>query len=305
MGDVEGLIFDIKKYAIHDGPGIRTTVFLKGCPLSCPWCHNPEGISSKPHLVYRKDLCIGCGECLNACPNGAIVNKGNEGFVTIPSLCKGCGTCAEVCPAEAREIIGRKETVQQVLEEIEKDVPFYDTSGGGVTFSGGEPLMQPGFLVPLLEACGERGIHRAVDTSGYADPATLMAVAERTDLFLFDIKLMDPDRHRALTGVSNERILSNLFNLAGTGAKLAVRIPLIPGINDDEENLERTATFLKGLPNGISSIHILPYHETGLSKYKKLGRDYRFRAIGPPSDNHIATVVKRFSDMGLEVKIGG
>lgn len=299
----KGIIFNIKKYAIHDGPGIRTTVFLKGCPLSCGWCHNPEGISSRPHLVYRRDLCIGCGECVSACPNDAI-SLTPEGIKTHSSLCKLCGTCAEVCPAEAREFIGQTQEATRIMELIEKDMPFFDESGGGVTFSGGEPLLQPAFLLQLLEACGRRGIHRTVDTSGYADTDTVMAVAEKTDLFLFDLKLMDPEKHKRFTGVSNEKILSNLTHLAKEGANISIRIPMIPGINDDERNIEQTATFAEKLPN-IRNIHILPYHDAARNKYEKLGMNYYFNGLQTPGESHREAMSRRLARTGLEIKLGG
>jgi len=190
------------------------------------------------------------------------------------------------------------------MELIEKDMPFFDESGGGVTFSGGEPLLQPAFLLQLLEACGKRGIHRTVDTSGYADTDTVMAVAEKTDLFLFDLKLMDPEKHKRFTGVSNAKILSNLTHLAKEGANISIRIPMIPGINDDERNIEQTATFVEKLPN-IRNIHILPYHDAARNKYEKLDMDYHLGALEAPHESLIETILERFTRAGLEARIGG
>ena len=298
-----GIIFNIKKYAIHDGPGIRTTVFLKGCPLSCWWCHNPEGISSRPHLVYRRDLCVGCGECADGCAKNAI-SLTPEGMWTDASLCKLCGVCAEVCPAEAREFIGQIQEAARIMEMIEKDIPFFDESGGGVTFSGGEPLFQPAFLLELLDACGRKGIHRTVDTSGYADKDILMAVAEKTDLFLFDLKMMDPEKHKRFTGVSNEKILSNLVYLAREGASISIRIPLIPGINDDEKNIEQTATFVEKLPN-VRDIHILPYHDAARNKYEKLGMTYRLSSPVSSVEPQSEAMAQRLEKTGHEIRVGG
>lgn len=298
-----GAIFDIKRYAIHDGPGIRTTVFLKGCPLSCWWCHNPESLASTLHGIYRKDRCIACGECVDACPQGAL-RLTDQGVVTDPSRCRHCQTCADVCPAEVREFIGRTERVDHLMEAIQKDIPFYDESGGGVTFSGGEPLLQAAFLLALLDRCGRIGIHRAVDTTGYADTDILLAVAAYTDLFLFDLKLMDPVKHRKYTGVSNQIILRNLERLAGQDANVTIRIPLLPGINDDDENLDRTGSFLSTLP-GVRNVDILPYHNSSQNKYRKLGSVYRAASVKAPTTQQLANVAARLEAFDLQVGIGG
>jgi len=300
---VTGIIFDIKRYAIHDGPGIRTTLFLKGCPLNCRWCHNPEGIGKDPQVVYRKAKCIGCRACIEACPEHALSLK-PDGIVTDVRRCKNCGACVEACPSGAREQVGKIETVQSVLDIIKKDVPFYDSSGGGVTFSGGEPLMQVEFLLDLLKKCGREEIHRAVDTAGFADTETLMRVARHTDLFLFDLKFMNPEKHRLYTGVSNEQILKNLESLALHGSEIIVRIPLIPGINDDDDNIESTGTFLHHLPQ-IKTVHILPYHDFQKSKYEKFEINYSAETVMPSSPDRVQEIKARLAGNGLKVEIGG
>jgi pyruvate formate lyase activating enzyme len=205
-----GRVFDIKRYAINDGPGIRVTIFLKGCPLACRWCHNPESISPEVQKLYTASKCIGCGECVKVCPLQAC-ELTEEGIKTNADLCDVCGKCAEVCPAKATEMSGQYESVDDLMAVIEKERPFFEQSGGGVTFSGGEPLLYPKFLTEILDACGERSIHRAVDTAGLAKKDVLLKIASRTDLFLFDLKLMDSEKHKNWTGVGNEVILDNPY----------------------------------------------------------------------------------------------
>lgn len=298
-----GRIFDIKRYAIHDGPGIRTTVFLKGCPLACPWCHNPEGLSKAPKVAFEYKRCIGCGTCIEICPEAAI-SRTKVGMATDSRRCKGCGDCVNQCPACARELIERSLTPRQLLEIIKKDTIFYDESGGGVTFSGGEPLLQAGFLIDILDRCGHSEIHRAVDTSGYSDKATIEKVAQRTDLFLYDLKLIDSNRHRQLTGVPSETIIDNFKFLYSLGANITIRLPLIPGINDDHKNIKQICDFLSDFPN-CQDIHVLPYHDYQKEKYIKLGLDYPANNIAEVHQEKIALPLQRFREKGFKVRLGG
>lgn len=267
-----GMIFDIKRYAINDGPGIRTAVFFKGCPLDCWWCHNPEGKSAQPQLMFRENRCKATKECLQVCPYAAI--SWRSGSITDWANCDSCGKCAEACYTGARELVGYPISCDQLMMEIQRDVPFYDQSGGGVTFTGGEPLFQQRFLMHALLACKEKHIHTVVDTCGYASWASFKSLLPLVDLFLYDIKLMDKEKHIRYTSVSNGLIISNLRKLSGAGVHIIVRIPLIPGINDDEQNLEQCAALLEGLPQ-LDGVALMPYHEIGLAKYKGLGMDYR------------------------------
>jgi pyruvate formate lyase activating enzyme len=298
-----GIVFDIRRYAVHDGPGIRTTVFLKGCPLSCTWCHNPEGVAAEAFILYRKDRCIGCGECIEACAQNAL-RVSPSGIIAQADRCIRCGACEAACPAEAREWVGKKMTVALVIEWIEKDIIFYDESGGGVTFSGGEPLMQPAFLLSLLSASGNRGIHRAVDTSGFAPPALIEETARSTDLFLYDLKHLDPEIHRRLTGVSNALILENLRSLSAGSVKIRVRIPLLPGINDDPSNLDATGGFLASLPRR-HPVDLLPFHNRALGKYRRFDRDYTMERLAPALEGELRGAAERLRRFGLEVHTGG
>ena len=298
-----GEIFDIKKYAIHDGPGIRTTIFFKGCPLSCYWCHNPESLSQTAQRLYREERCIGCMECVKACPNNALTAN-EKGPKWLTANCTYCKTCARVCPAQAVEFIGKTMSVEDVVAEIVKDTLFYDESRGGVTFSGGEPLMQPSFLMELLKACGDLDLHRTVDTCGYADTRTLLNVATQVELFLYDLKHMDSGKHYRYTGVSNEMILTNLECLSRQGARIIIRLPVIPGINDDRENIERTGAFLSALA-GVNQVNILPYHPTAEAKYKNLGLKYKAADIERPPRDQLESIARQLETYDLQVNIGG
>jgi pyruvate formate lyase activating enzyme len=298
------MVFDIKRYAIHDGPGIRIVIFLKGCNLNCAWCHNPEGISMEPERMYTSGRCIGCGTCVEACPHHAL-SLSSEGIVTDQALCGMCGICAEVCPTKAIELSGRVWTVESVMKEIEKERVFFEQSGGGVTFSGGEPMLHADFLVRLLDECRERGIHTAVDTAGLVSTEILLKVAKRTDLFLYDLKLMDPERHRRWTGVPNGKILENLRVLSGTGAKIIVRIPLVGGVNDDEKNILQTAQFLTTLQAQNLEVNFLPYHKIAQTKYWKLGKGESFRTLEEPTRERQEMAIDIFRDFGIVASVGG
>jgi len=299
-----GLIFDIKRYAINDGPGIRATIFLKGCPLHCVWCHNPESISPKIQKMYNREKCIGCNACVQACPEHAC-SLTSEGIVTDLSLCTSCGECAAICPTLATEMSGRVVTVAEMVAEVEKERVFFDQSGGGVTVSGGEPLQQAEFVCALYDELGRRAIHRAVDTTGFTRTETLLEVAKRTELFLYDLKMMDSERHKKWTGVPNEQILKNLEILSETGATINIRIPLIKGVNADAGNIERSAAFIAGLPGEKPKVNILPYHNIMAGKYLRLGEEFDSTGLEEPDGEVKKRVLDQFNAVGLEAIIGG
>ncbi len=300
----EALIFDIKRYSINDGPGIRITIFFKGCPLRCMWCHNPESISAKVEKMYNPSKCIGAKSCIEVCPENALTLT-PEGIVTDYNLCKLCGKCAEACPTKAIEMSGRKESLEVLLIEIEKERIVIEQSGGGVTFSGGEPLFYHDFLTVLMDSCRKMGFHRALDTSGYCKTDIIMEVAKRTDLFLYDLKIFDKEKHKRFTGVDNEIILHNLKELSRTGAEINIRIPFIGGINTDIENLEKTAEFISQLDGKKKQINILPYHEIAVHKYKKLGKKYDSLNMREPNKEEIQMAQSVFAKWDLEAIIGG
>ncbi|HWQ47271.1 MAG TPA: glycyl-radical enzyme activating protein [Longilinea sp.] len=297
----DGMIFDIKRYSINDGPGIRTTVFLKGCPLSCWWCHNPESQRSDPEIIYRVNRCRRCAACVRVCPQEAL-QLTPDGLVTNRSRCDICGMCAQVCYYSARERLGYNISIDALLTQIERDIPFFDQSSGGVTFSGGEPLLQPEFLAEALHACRMHEIHTTVDTCGLADWEVFQRILPDVNLFLYDLKLMDAELHQRYTGATNELILNNLRILSEHGAAVIVRIPLIPGVNDDEENLHKSGEFLSGLPHPVG-VELIGYHEIAQTKYEGLGMPYRAADIKPPSKEAMHKASEILSQYVLQVTL--
>ncbi len=330
--DSTGFTFDIKRFALHDGPGLRTTVFLKGCPLSCLGCHNPEGQKVGPELLFRPDRCTGCGDCIPACPNDAIAFSPGSGpaeagaaLPSDPSAAEGkrkvavrwdrcdlTGACVEACLPGALELVGRRRSVTEILDLLEDDRIYFDESKGGVTFSGGEPFAQPDFLRDLLAGCRRREIPVVLDTCGHVAPETFRELAPQADHLLFDLKLMDGERHEAFTGVHNRWILENLAWLGSgcgevgdeTCPSFTVRVPLIPGVNDDPENLGATAAFLLRMDR-VPAVDVLPYHRLGVDKYHRTGREYRLGGVAPPPATSVREAVRILEEAGLSVTVRG
>jgi pyruvate formate lyase activating enzyme len=301
---MSGRIFDIKRYSIHDGPGIRTTVFLKGCSLHCLWCHNPESVDPRPELMHWPGRCTRCSSCVKACPIGALSKDAAGAVVIDRAKCDLCGKCAEACLYDAMQMVGRDMSVEDVLEEAGKDLVFYEQSGGGVTLSGGDPFVQSAFAEALLDGCRSRGIRTAVDTAGMSSNGVLDRLAAKTDLVLYDIKCMDDARHREMTGVSNVSIIENLKRLAARGTEIWVRIPLVAGVNDDEDNIRRTIDFLRSLKT-IKRVGLLPYHSGGMEKARRISKESHFRRFETPSEERIAAIESAFREAGFEVRRGG
>ena len=298
-----GLVFNLQKYSVHDGPGIRTTVFLKGCPLCCEWCHNPESISPRREILVLRRRCTACGECRAACPFGASL----AGAGPLPprlEQCTLCAACVDACPTGARQMVGREMTVTEVVTAVLQDRVFYEDSGGGVTISGGEPLSQPHFLLALAQALRAAGLRVALDTTGFGCTEHLLAAAGFSDLVLYDLKAFDETRHRHLTGVSNRGILENLRALDAVHRNLWIRIPVIPGFNDDPADLAQTAAFVAGL-RAVTLVNLLPFHRAGLHKYERLGRSHSLDGVESPSTGAMERAADIFRARHLPTRIGG
>ena len=298
-------IFDIKRYAIHDGPGIRTTIFLKGCPLRCVWCHNPESWQPSPQRLYKKNKCIGCGICISTCENEAL-QLTSEGLTATGNKCLKCGKCAEECPSMALEICGRQWNLDDLLQEIEKERSIMEHGKGGVTISGGEPLMHPEFTLNLLRILGEKGFHRALDTTLFAPREVVAKMAPECEVFLIDLKSMDSEIHKKFTGVSNEVILENIKFISSLNHPYYIRIPLISGVNADEINRESTSRFLSSLDRLPERVDLLSYHDIGKGKHERIGSvynpdDYKMTA---PTPEVIEKWKEELESKGLPVSLG-
>lgn len=301
--DKEGIVFAIQRFSIHDGPGIRTLVFFKGCSLRCKWCSNPESQNFGQELFFHPEKCTGCLACIHACPRNAISRRENGQIDFHRERCQNCGNCALVCTTKARKMEGWKMTVPEVIEEIKRDEDFYSSSGGGVTLGGGDPLTRPEFAESILMECKKAGIHTAIETAGHVDWSAIEKVLPYTDLFLYDLKHMNPNTHKANIGVDNTLILSNLEKLAKATKNIIVRTPIIPGFNDQEIEIRKIAQFVSKL--NISELNLLPYHQYGVEKYRYLGREYPFAEKEKLDDAKIENLKRIAGSENLKVQVGG
>lgn len=301
-----GLVSDFQRFSIHDGPGIRTIVFLKGCPLHCAWCANPETVCPRPEIMLIPHNCIGCGRCYGVCPTNCFSES--DGRVSSVDrdkcLLPECGRCQHVCYANAINISGRYLTVAEIMDVVMKDSEFYERTGGGVTFSGGEPFAQPGFLLELARTAKTLKLHTAVETCGHVSWNMLNSVMGYLDYVLYDLKHMDPDRHLQGTGVNNQLILENLKRIAASGKTIRVRLPLIPDFNDSEENIRATAAFIAGF-SSLEALDILPYHRMGESKWGQLHQEYQLHGVTPPDKDRVCQLADIARTYGIEVTVGG
>ncbi len=299
----DGVVFNIQSYSIHDGPGIRTVVFFKGCPLKCAWCSNPESQSKTPELGLLKERCHSCRKCVEVCPEGAISITRDGTVITDRVKCIICGTCESVCPYRARQVYGRQISKEELVDEIGKDMPFYIRSGGGVTFSGGEPTVQHGTLLAALKGCKGKYIHTAIETCGYVtDRKKLDDLLEYLDLVLYDIKCIDDEMHKKFAGASNRIILENARYIASTGKEMIIRVPLIPGFNDKEDEIRKIGEFVLSLVS-VKEIDLLPYHELGKSKYGMLDKEYGLGEDADLSEEKVAQLKTLIESCGLACKI--
>ena len=299
---MKATIVNVQKYSVHDGPGIRTTIFFKGCPLKCWWCHNPESLKPSEEIIQCAEKCTGCGRCASKCSEEAIQIKNGNPFIELEK-CKLCGKCADLCISEAREHIGKVVSVEDIMNNIKKDIVFYEESGGGVTFSGGEPLIHTKFLIEVLKRCKLLGINTTVDTCGYAPWESFEQIHDKVDLFLYDLKIFDDEKHVKYTGVSNKLILENLKKLSDLGKDIYLRMPIIRGINDDDEHINGCLEFISKL--NIKQVNILPYHKFGMDKYEKLNMSYKLSGNEKPLDKTIDNIVKKFRNRNIKLEVGG
>jgi pyruvate formate lyase activating enzyme len=303
--EITGIIFNIQHYSIHDGPGIRTDVFLKGCFLRCIWCQNPESQSLKPEPFYFKEKCNGCGQCMAVCPTKAIQIK-EEKSITDHSKCDGSGKCAQICPNEARNLMGKEMSVREVFQDVKGDELFYKRSNGGVTLTGGEPLFQPRFSRNLLSICRQAGIHTALETCGYVGWSVFTDILQYVNLVLYDLKHMNSDKHREYTGVPNDLILDNVRRIYHElRIPVWARIPVIPGFNDSVQNINAAARFVVSELGTSVPVHLLAYHRLGESKYERLTREGINLSISPPAYEHMLELKEIVTSYGLETHIGG
>jgi pyruvate formate lyase activating enzyme len=299
--DLLAVIFNIQRFSIQDGPGIRTTVFFKGCPLRCRWCSNPESQYSFPEIAFSNSLCNKCGHCVEACDVHAVSIK--DGVLSINrKICTGCGKCAEVCAPKALKLFGKEMTVEEVFREAVRDKPFYENSRGGITASGGEALLQVDFIVDLFKLCKNTHIHTCLDTCGYVASDAWAKILPHTDLILFDIKHIDPSIHQTHTGKSNQKILQNLKIVADSEVPVIIRIPVIPGINDSSENIRGIARYVANL-HRIKEVNLLPYHRFGTNKYKMLDRRYKLSELTAPEHAQIEKLLKIFESLNLNCSV--
>jgi len=301
------LIFNIQKFSIHDGEGIRTTVFFKGCPINCQWCHNPESQRFQNELLCHLDRCTGCSACVRACPQKAVSLDEEHKARTDYDKCTACGLCTDYCMQNARELVGKEYEIKDLVKQVEKDIMFYEQSHGGVTLSGGEVMAQDiDYVEELARQLYEKGISVDIDTCGHAPYEHLKRVLPYTDAFLYDLKLMDPERHKKYIGVDNHLILENLKKLSADGAKINIRLPLIDGVNATDEHIDEVIRFLKDNDIRVWQVNLLKYHNTGSSKYPKLGRTYDGGNMAVPNEAWLKEVIETFKQNGFpNIKIGG
>lgn len=303
MSEIKGNVFNIQNYSIHDGPGIRTTVFFKGCPLNCKWCHNPESISKEIQILRYEERCVICGNCVEVCPTNSLKFEDNK-IVYDRSTCNLCGKCENDCHHEVIEIAGEIKTVDEVMKKILKDKIFYETSGGGVTFSGGEPFLQSEFLLELVKRSKEEGLHVAIDTSGFTSWENIKSIVEFADLILYDLKAVSNEKHKEYVGASNELIIKNLKKLANENIEIYLRLPIVKGVNNADEDIENILNIVRDIGN-ISQVNILEYHSMGMEKYPRLDRTYELTGEEKPDNENIQAIKEIFENEGFKTVVGG